>query len=116
MDDLPSYSLPIPATATFEPADLHASWARSADFGLRPEDALSDALISPADLRDRIEANARLLTFSRPVIEDLFRQIDCPSSTLLLTDSDGMILGAIGDTDFLDRATRVALCPGAHST
>ncbi len=114
MDDLPSSPSPVPAAAIFETADLHASWARSADFGLRPEDALSDALISPADLRDRIEANARLLTFSRPVIEDLFRQIDCPSSTLLLTDSDGMILGAIGDTDFLDRATRVALCPGAQ--
>ncbi|ENO87227.1 sigma-54-dependent Fis family transcriptional regulator [Thauera linaloolentis] len=111
MDDASSSSL-LPAT--IEPADLHASWARSRGFGLRPEDALSDALVSPADLRDRLEANARLLTFSRPVIENLFRQIDCPSSTLLLTDCDGLILSAIGDTGFLDRATRVALCPGAE--
>lgn len=103
-----------PDPATLAPLDLHASWARSREFGLRPDDALSDALVSPADLRDRLEANARLLTFSRPVIENLFRQIGCPSSTLLLTDCDGLILSAIGDTGFLDRATRVALCPGAE--
>lgn len=113
MDDTPSSS-PVPATAPFEPADLHTSWARSGGYGLRQEDALPDALICTAELRDRLEANARLLTFSRPVIENLFRQIDCPSSTLLLTDGDGMILSAIGDTGFLDRATRVALCPGAQ--
>ena len=105
---------PSPSPAALAPIDLHASWARSREFGLRPDDALSDALVSAADLRDRLEANARLLTFSRPVIENLFRQIDCPSSTLLLTDCDGLILSAMGDTGFLDRSTRVALCPGAE--
>lgn len=111
MDDARS---PPQLPAAFEPADLHASWTRSRGFGLRPGDALSDALVSPADLRDRLEANARLLTFSRPVIENLFQQIDCPDAILLLTDCDGLILSSIGDAGFLDRATRVALCPGAE--
>jgi len=109
-----SHSANMPAAP--EPVDLHASWARSQRHGLRQEDAPFDALICRADLRDRLEANARLLTFSRPVIENLFQQIDCPSSTVLLTDEHGLILSAIGDTRFLDRASRVSLGPGATWT
>lgn len=109
-----SHSANLPAAS--EPVDLHASWARSQRHGLRQDDAPSDALLCRTDLRDRLEANARLLTFSRPVIENLFQQIDCPSSTVLLTDEHGLILSAIGDTRFLDRASRVALSPGATWT
>lgn len=96
------------------PATLRDAWARSRDHGLDPAQALPDTTLARADFTDRLEANARLLTFSRPVIENLYRQIDCPASTVLLTDSQGLILSAVGDTAFLDRAARVALSPGAQ--
>lgn len=94
--------------------DLHASWSRSRRHGLHTDQPLPDSLLARADLNDRLEANARLLTFSQPVIENLYRQIDSPASTVLLTDRQGLILSAIGDTGFLDRAARVALSPGAE--
>lgn len=96
------------------PATLRASWLRSHEHGLDPGQALPESALARTDLADRLEANARLLTFSQPVIENLYRQIDCPSSTVLLTDKQGLILSALGDTGFLDRAARVALSPGAE--
>lgn len=105
MDDATFPALP--------PVHLHASWTRSRGHGLHPDQPLPDGLLARADLNDRLEANARLLTFSQPVIENLYRQIGSPASTVLLTDRQGLILSAIGDTGFLDRAARVALSPGA---
>lgn len=97
-----------------EAGALEASWARSRAHGLDPNAPLPDTTLLRADLRDQQEANAKLLTFSRPVIENLFHQIDCPTSTVLLTDRNGLILSAMGDTGFLDRAAQVALAPGAE--
>ena len=97
-------------------ADLRASWERSRAHGLAPDQPLPHAPVARGELGDRLEANARLLTFSRPVIENLYRQIGSPSSTVLLADSQGLILSAVGDPDFMDRAARVALSPGARWT
>lgn len=97
-------------------AELRASWERSRAHGLASDQTLPDAPVAHAELAERLEANARLLTFSRPVIENLYRQIGSPASTVLLADSQGLILSAVGDADFLDRAARVALSPGAQWT
>lgn len=97
---------------TSRPEPLIASWQRSREHGLRPDEPLNDTALAPGELTDRIAANNRLLAFSRPMIEGLYRQIGSPSSTVLLADRKGMILSALGHTDFLDRASRVALRPG----
>lgn len=93
---------------------LRSSWARSRAHGLSPDQPLPDVPVAHAELADRLEANARLLTFSRPAIENLYQQIGNPSSTVLLADRDGLILSAVGCPDFLDRAGQVALSPGAR--
>lgn len=93
--------------------DLRASWQRSQAYGLHTSQALPVDPLNRADLADRVASNARLLTFSRPVIENLLRQIDGTDATVLLTDDQGLILCAHGDTGFLDRSARVALGPGA---
>lgn len=98
------------------PETLVASWERSREHGLRPDEPLNDTAVARGDLADRIEANNRLLAFSRPMIEGLYRQIGSPSSTILLADRQGMILSALGHTDFLDRASAVALRPGVEWT
>lgn len=95
-------------------SELRSSWERSRSHGLTPGQPLPDAPALRADLSDRLEANARLLTFSRPAIENLYQQIGSPSSTVLLADRDGLILSTVGCRDFLDRAARVALSPGAR--
>ncbi|AWI75378.1 Fis family transcriptional regulator [Parazoarcus communis] len=95
------------------PPDLRASWLRSQAHGLQTDQPLPLDPLNRADLADRLESNARLVTFSQPVIENLLRQIDSRDATVLLTDNQGLILSANGDTGFLDRAARVALGPGA---
>ncbi|NMG73541.1 sigma-54-dependent Fis family transcriptional regulator [Aromatoleum diolicum] len=98
------------------PDTLAASWERSHRHGLRPDERLNDTALARTDLTERLEANNRLLAFSRPMIEGLYRQIGSPSSTVLLADRQGMILSALGHTDFLDRASAVALRPGVDWT
>lgn len=95
-------------------SELRSSWERSRSHGLTPGQPLPDSPALRADLSDRLEANARLLTFSRPAIENLYQQIGSPSSTVLLADRDGLILSTVGCPDFLDRAARVALSRGAR--
>lgn len=94
--------------------EVRDSWARSRAHGLKPDHSVPLVPVVRADLDERLEANARLLTFSRPVIENLYQQIGSPSSTVLLTDRDGLILSTVGCPDFLDRAAKLALSPGVR--
>ncbi|KON80321.1 sigma 54-interacting transcriptional regulator [Azoarcus sp. PA01] len=93
---------------------LRASWLRSREHGLAPDQHLPDGVVARADFAEHLEANARLLAFSRPAIENLYRQIGGPSSMVLLADKRGLILNALGNSEFLNRAARVALRPGAE--
>jgi transcriptional regulator of acetoin/glycerol metabolism len=108
--------LPSPPSPLSLPQTLVASWERSRGLGLRREEPLDDTPVARGEMADRLAANKRLLTLSRPMIEGLYRQIDNPSSTVLLADRDGVILSALGHTDSLDRASAIALRPGVDWT
>ena len=62
-------------------------------------------------LRDR---NLRLYDHAAPVMEMLYEQIVNSENMVLLTDVTGTIIHSIGDDDFLGRASKVALAPGAN--
>ncbi len=93
---------------------IDASWQRSTEYGLSPEHPLHLDIASRSLLSERLEANARLMSFAQPVMEHLHRQLVQSSSLVLLADRDGLVLRTVGDGDFVDRAQRVALAPGAH--
>lgn len=93
---------------------IDASWQRSADYGLCPEHPLHLDIASRSQLSERLEANARLMSFAQPVMEHLHGQLARSSSMVLLADRDGLVLRTVGDGDFVSRAQRVALAPGAH--
>lgn len=109
-------SPPIPPSPLSLPQTLAASWERCRGQGLKPDEPLDDTALGRGELADRLAANDRLLTLSRPMIEGLYRTIGSASSTVILADRDGMILSALGQTDFLDRASTVALRPGVDWT
>lgn len=92
---------------------VERSWRRCAEQGLNPGQLVAEVVASRGALSDSLEANARLLTFAQPIIENLHRQIARSSSMVLLADNKGMVLRAVGDGDFVSRASRVALSPGA---
>jgi len=60
------------------------------------------------------ERNLRLHLHAAPVMEMLLEQIMATQSIVLLTDAQGTVLHSVGHDDFLARASKVALAPGAN--
>ncbi|WP_416759152.1 sigma-54-dependent Fis family transcriptional regulator [Roseateles sp. So40a] len=93
---------------------LSRSWLRSRDFGLSPVGRPPGAPhASGAQLRRALERQHELVAHARPVMEDLFEQTRDGDALVILADAQGLLLGALGDGRFVDRAQRVALRPGA---
>ena len=93
---------------------LAKSWRRSVDAGLAPEGRLPDACrLDAAELARATERQRELIANARPVMEYLHAQTRESGSMVILADDRGVLLQALGDPDFLSRADRVALAPGA---
>ncbi|WP_408584999.1 sigma-54-dependent Fis family transcriptional regulator [Paraburkholderia bannensis] len=86
--------------------------ARSRSLGLRASATPEFDALAAADLRGLIDANHALYHQARPVMDALHAQIVDTESMVLLTDRNGVILHSLGDTDFVEKARRVALRPG----
>ncbi len=89
------------------------SWQRCRDAGLDAAQAVPPPSCPPATLAGRLEANARLVAYAQPMLEGLYQHLARSSSMVLLADNAGMILRAVGDADFVARAERCHLQPGA---
>jgi len=63
-------------------------------------------------LNEALEENRFLFQHAAPVMETLYDQIVNTHSMVLLTSARGMVLHTLGDTDFLEKASQVALTPG----
>lgn len=86
---------------------------RSQSYGLRPYETPDFGPVAPVDLRSQIEKSQSLFTHALPVMEMLYDQIVNTHSMVILTDTAGLILHSLGDDDFLEKADKVALRPGA---
>jgi sigma-54 dependent transcriptional regulator, acetoin dehydrogenase operon transcriptional activator AcoR len=93
---------------------LARSWRRSVDAGLAPDGRLPDGgRLDPNQLAHARDRHRELIAHARPVMEYLHAQTRDSDSMVILADDKGMLLQALGDPDFLTRADRVALSPGA---
>ncbi len=93
---------------------LARSWRRSVDAGLAPDGRLPDACrLDAAELARTTERQRELIANARPVMEYLHAQTRESGSMVILADDKGVLLQTLGDPDFLTRADRVALAPGA---
>jgi transcriptional regulator of acetoin/glycerol metabolism len=90
------------------------SWRRCFDAGLFPVGRLPEApqLDARAVLR-AADRQGELVAHARPVMEYLHAQTRDSGSMVILADDCGVLLQALGDADFVGRAERVALAPGA---
>ncbi len=90
------------------------SWGRSQEAGLAPVGRLPEAFhLNRFQLTRAIGRQQELIAHARPVMEYLFAQTRDSGNMVILADDRGILLHALGDADFLDRAERVALAPGA---
>ena len=90
------------------------SWQRCHSAGLEPVGRLFDvAHLSAYQLATAAEQKQEFIAHAKPVMEYLHDQMRNSGSMVILADECGVLLQALGDTDFLGRAERVALMPGA---
>jgi transcriptional regulator of acetoin/glycerol metabolism len=95
-------------------APLRLSWQRSRAFGLDPTGRMPGAPhASAAQLARALEYQRDFVAHARPVMEFLFEQTHDSGSMVILADQHGMLLHALGEGQFVQRAERVALRPGA---
>ena len=107
---------PPMAVQTPSPQDAHTvideAHQRSKAFGVCTEDAPDFSSLAISQLKAVLEENRFLFQHAAPVMETLYGQIANTHSMVLLNSAQGMVLHAMGDNDFLEKANRVALVPG----
>ncbi|HEY9096210.1 MAG TPA: sigma-54-dependent Fis family transcriptional regulator [Hydrogenophaga sp.] len=88
------------------------SHRRSRSYGITAHAEPDFSSPSRGLLNDALDENRFLFQHAAPVMETLYDQIVNTHSMVLLTSARGMVLHSLGDTDFLEKASRVALTPG----
>ena len=93
-------------------AMISTSHRRSEQYGLHRDSSPDFSPLCRAELSSLLEGNRLLYNHALPVMETLYQQIVNTHHMVLLTDAQGVIVHALGDADFLEKANRVALTPG----
>ena len=99
-----------PAVTGHDP--IGQSHQRSRAFGIAEQAEPDFSSPLRGDLTNALDENRFLFQHAAPVMETLYDQIANTHSMVLLTSAKGMVLHSLGDSDFLEKASRVALMPG----
>jgi transcriptional regulator of acetoin/glycerol metabolism len=91
---------------------IGSSRQRSREYGLEEYDRPDLSTAARGLMNQALEENRFLYQHAAPVMETLYEQIANTHSMVLLTARSGMILHSLGDADFLEKASQVALQPG----
>ncbi len=89
------------------------SWLRCRERGMEADGRSGVENAGRLQLVEARERNRCVLDYASGVMEHVFEQIRASGSLVILSDPQGMILHSLGDAEFVDRASRVALQPGA---
>ncbi len=95
------------------PRPILRSWERCAGLGFDMEARPRVEPMTEQELRELRERHALLRRMCRPELEALRAEAETTDSIIILTDASGVLLERLGSADFAERATRVALSPGA---
>ena len=85
---------------------------RSQTYGVAVHDEPDYASPARGHLSSVMDENRFLFEHAAPIMETLHAQIANTHSMVLLTSAQGTVLHSLGDNDFLEKASRVALVPG----
>lgn len=91
---------------------IERSWRRCLSYDLQ-HPAGERRHFGSSELKHIRDRNERLLRYAMPELENLQRQVVHTGSMVVLTDVDGVLLHSAGEPDFVEKAKRVELAPGA---
>ncbi|MEN9904980.1 MAG: Acetoin catabolism regulatory protein [Pseudomonadota bacterium] len=112
LDIAPGGGWPYSPDITQHETVIRLAHERSQSYGLSHRDCPDYSQALKAEFHAALEQNRFLYQHAAPVMETLYEQIANTHSMVLLTDKEGLILHSLGDSDFLEKASRVALTPG----
>ncbi len=95
-------------------SEIAQSWRRCLSRGLNAESQPDWSACPLGELSQARDQHLLLRQHARPELEALHEQARSTGCIVILTDPEGLILDAVGHTEFLDRAARVALRPGVR--
>ncbi|WP_338880805.1 sigma-54-dependent Fis family transcriptional regulator [Achromobacter veterisilvae] len=101
----------VPGGMVAEP--ILRSWRRCADLGFDMRGVRRAELMTQGELREAQQRNEALRRMSEPAMSLLRGQAGGSGSLVILSDAQGLVLDSGGDIEFAQRASRVALMPGA---
>lgn len=101
----------VPGGMVAEP--ILRSWRRCADLGFDMRGVRRAELMTQGELREAQQRNEALRRLSEPAMSMLRREACGSDGLVILSDAQGLVLDSDGDTGFAQRASRVALMPGA---
>lgn len=96
------------------PQIIEMSWERCVGYGLSQDRHGGFDMLERGVLADQMEKNRHLLNHAQPAMDVLFEQIVDTQNVVVLSNDTGYILHSCGDPEFLVRAEKVALAPGAE--
>ena len=82
---------------------IERSWQRCMASGKRPNDKISFEMVAPSTMRRLVENNQILLHTARPVLQSLTCAIASTRYFAILTNVQGVVIGAYGAIDRSDR-------------
>ncbi len=94
------------------PDTILRSWQRCTGMGLSAGAKPHTAPLAQRALREAIQRHETLRRLCMPELQGLYADARATGSIVILTAPDGLILEALGNADFLDKAARVSLTPG----
>lgn len=101
----------VPGDIVAEP--ILRSWRRCADLGFDMRGPRRQEPMTQGELREVQQRHDVLRRLCAPAMSQLRSQANFPESLAILTDANGLVLDSSGDPVFANRASRVALMPGA---
>lgn len=119
--DIATYTVPADRTRPMPEGEtddekqrsmIALSQERSRAFGIESGDEPDFSSPSGNTLNQALDENRFLFQYAAPVMESLYEQIINTHSMVLLTSARGLVLHSLGDIDFLEKASQVALLPG----
>ncbi len=93
---------------------IKLSHQRCANLGIQQEQIYSKKIVSDNALQKILNENRDMIMTAIPFIEQIFKFTKGSDFFVLLTDSEGCILNALGDENILSEAFSLKMIPGAY--